>query len=58
MNTNDEKLLLLKAIGTVRDQLESADSTDMAIDAAERLRTLNQCLIELNWAELNRRKII
>jgi len=58
MNTNDEKLLLLRAIGTVRDQLESADSTDIAIDAAERLRTLNQCLIELNWAELNRRKII
>jgi len=58
MNTNEEKLLLLKAIGTVKNQLESADSTDMAIDAAERLRTLNQCLIELNWSELNRRKSV
>lgn len=56
MSTIDEKRLLLLAIDTLKREACYASSTDEAIDLAERLRSLNQCLVDLNWSEINRRK--
>jgi len=57
MNLIQEKRTLLIGIDKLqRLAAEPATTINEQIDLLERIRTLNWCLIRLNWIELDRRK--
>jgi hypothetical protein len=58
MNLRQEKRTLLIGIEKLQ-RLAAEPSTTITdqIDLLDRIRTLNWCLIRLNWIELYRRKV-